>query len=303
MVQLNFNLQNVSLSQSNSFEPQLRVGVNVTYNQFGGMKQPSFIEIVDAKGRLFVTKGNVSFEISKAELEHQTSMNISRTETIWFIVRLSPYLLYRIEELRSGDEFSFRFEGWSGLCVGHFDNNVTVVETINFQPSSNTWKYPKSEWILHLNATEFNKVELIEIPKIDFPQIPLTEDIVRFLGDANKAMFDGRYGDVLQECRKSIEALETGVKEWGKKNILDQEQASKNGKELENYLTQLIGDKEKTRRLNELRMTLRSYLSLDPHEAEYKSIVFIREDAKFVLYTTIGFINNILKYMTTTRTK
>lgn len=297
MLQIDYSIVSCTLSQPTSFEPQLRTILNLKYVKWSDPNPPR-IEIIDIKGKILVrTNNNTTWhDMGIAEQESQSSVNLGDTVQIHLLTRISPHILDKIEKLRSGNDLWFRFNPISGKYISQIGNNVNSIDTLNMQergtPES---KYPKSEWIEHLNATEFDKVELIEIPKIDLPQIPLTGHIVKFLGDANKAMNDGRYGDVLQECRKSIEALETGVKEWGKNNASTQEQNSKN--ELENYLTKLIGDREKATRLNELRKTLRSYLSLDPHEAEYKSIVFIRDDAKFVLYTTIGFINNILKYM------
>ena len=42
---------------------------------------------------------------------------------------------------------------------------------------------------------------------------------------------------------------------------------------------------------------LHYYLSLNPHEAEYKGMVFTNYDAKFVLHAVTGLISNILKHI------
>lgn len=290
-------LRSIELNQPNSFEPQLNVQLDLQYQHtFSNQPQPSSIEILGAKIKLVVNVKQGQINLGLAEQEHYCRLNTSGITTMALTLKLSPYLLHRIEEVRGGTDLLFQYGPHTGSGIVISDQNgFSKIEALSLQIQGNQWEYPRSKWADHINRTEFNKIELIEMPKIDFPEIPLTENIMKFHKDASKAMSDGRYGDVLQECRKMIESLETGIKEWGKKIVSSQEQGNKG--ELENYFTKLIGDEEKARRLNELRKTLRSYLSLDPHEPEYKTIVFIRDDAKFVLYATVGFINNILKYM------
>ena len=291
------SLKNIELTQSNSFEPQLNVQLDLQYTQtFNNQPQPSSMEILDAKIKLVINVKKRQLNLGLAEQENHCILNTNGITTMHLTLKLSPYLLHRIEEVRGATDLLFQYYAHTGSGIIISDQNgFSKIEAFSLQIQGSQWEYPRSKWTDHMNRTEFDKIELIEMPKIDFPEIPLTENIVKFHKDASKAISDGRYGDVLQECRKMIESLETGIKEWGKKNVSSQEQGNKD--ELENYFTKLMGNEEKARRLNELRKSLRSYLSLDPHEPEYKTIVFIRDDAKFVWYATLGFVNNVLKYM------
>ena len=116
-------------------------------------------------------------------------------------------------------------------------------------------------------------------------------------------MSEGRYGDVLQECRKALDALDSGIEEWATNSTLTEDETNRikqnSGKEVkkEIYLSKLIGDENKAKRLNMIRGKLHYYLSLDPHQSEYKGMEFTQDDAKFVLHAVTGFINNMLKYL------
>jgi hypothetical protein len=304
MTELSCSLISVTLSQPNAFQPQLNVRLDIKYPNYTNQPQTGYIQITNVKVKLRV-KGNnpTQFEIGVAEQEQMSSVRLGDMSTLYLTVRLSPYLLHRVEELRLGGELWFQFEPiTSGLSVTS-QGGLNNVDIINWQITGNTWKYPKSEWIDHLNATEFNKIELIEIPKIELPKIPLTEHVMKFLTQANKAMNEGRYGDVLKECRNVIDALDNGMEEWVKTITLTEEenkiiQNGKQGSKREIYLSKLIGDKEKAVRLSKVIGDIHFYFSLNPHEAEYKGMEFIIDDAKFVIHTVTSLSNNILKYMT-----
>ncbi|MBI1828092.1 MAG: hypothetical protein HY222_01860 [Thaumarchaeota archaeon] len=272
-------------------------------------KQAENIQITGVKGKLNVKgKNSPQFEIGVAEQEQSSNVRLGDMVILYLTLRLTPYLLNRIEEFRSGGDLWFNFEPLpSGLTVAYQDvsNNVDL---INFQASGNTmWKYPKSEWIDQLNTTEFNKIELIEIPIIELPEIPLTEEVMKFVSQATKAMNEGRYGDVLFECRKVIDALDKGIEEWGKNTTLNAEEKLKlediksksNGKRIgkrEEELSKLMADVEKGVRLGMVIGNLHYYLSLNPHEAEHKSN-FTVDDAKFVIHSITSYARNILKYI------
>ncbi|MGI0019031.1 MAG: hypothetical protein ACREAY_01015 [Nitrososphaera sp.] len=118
-------------------------------------------------------------------------------------------------------------------------------------------------------------------------------------------MREGRWDDVLGECRKTINALYVGIDEWG--NGLQLTQAEKDAiqsasnssdkiKAKRNlFFIKLVQHDEKGLRLNNLRASLYNYLSLDPHEPDHKGVHFTREDAAFSLRMTTGFCANMLK--------
>jgi len=207
-----------------------------------------------------------------------------------------------------GGDLLFQFEPISsGLTLAYKQDGTTLVDTINFQASQNTWEYPKSKWIDHLNTTEFNKIELIEIPKIELPKIALTADVMKFLSKSDKAMNEGRYPHVLSECRNAIDALDNGIEEWSKDKTLTAEQnlelenikQKQNGKKVgkrEVGLSKLMGDVEKGVRLGMIIGNLHYYLSLSPHEAEHGSNLTI-DDASFVVHSVTSYAGNVLKYL------
>jgi len=295
MTELSCSLKGVTLSQSNAFQSTLNIQLDIKSPSYTNPVQTGYMQIVGVKAKLRV-QGNrpPQFEIGVAEQEQLGGVRFGDTATLNLTMRLSPYLLHRIEELRSGGDLHFQFEPLtSGLTIFNQGGTLNNVDVINFQINGNTWKYPRSEWIDHLNAIEFNRIELIEIPKIEFP---------KFLSESDKAMNEGRYGDVLQECRKALDSLERGIDEWAKNQTFSEPETAKinqnNGKEKrEVYLSKLIGDIEKAKRLNVIKGNLHSYLSLDPHQSEYKGMEFTRDDAKFVIHAVTGLINNILKYL------
>lgn len=307
MVHFDYYLDEVILSQSNSFEPSLRIKVNMKYTKFN-QDEADWVEFTDLKNRLFI--GNAKkdwFEIGIAELENTNSVHLGESTEAYLSLRISPYLLQRIEELRSGDDLWFKIQPLRGTCITYRNAGEKSIDTINMQKRKEDYKYPMSEWIAHLNTTEFNKIELIEIPKITLPKIQLTEHIMKFLSEANRSMNEGRYGDVLQECRKALDALDNGIEEWATKSLTEDETnkiKQNTGKDIkkEVYLSKLIGDENKAKRLNRINVALHHYLSLDPHQSEYKGLEFTIDDAKFVLHAVTGFINNMLKYIVNKQT-
>ncbi|MHB8547156.1 MAG: hypothetical protein ACYDAJ_10360 [Nitrosotalea sp.] len=300
----------VTLMQPNSFEPQLNVRLDMKYQQTytNQPPQPNSIEIINTKVKLRVKgKDPQQLELGVAEQEQYCSVRLGDVVTMHLTFRLSQQLLHRIEKLRLGGDLVFQYEHIMSSIVISDQNGINKTDIINFQVNLNTWEYPRSKWIDHLNTIEFNRIELIEIPKIVLPNIPLTEEIMKFLSQATKAMDEGRYGDVLFECRKVIDALDKGIEEWGKNTTLNAEEKLKledlkskpNGKRIgkrEEDLSKLMADVEKGVRLGVVIGNLHYYLSLNPHEAEHKSS-FTVDDAKFVMHSITSYARNILKYI------
>jgi len=303
MVRLDYSLDEVTLSQLNTFEPILRVRANFKYTKYQNT-DPESVDIMDLKCKLSVRNEKKDwFEIGDAELEGRSSVYLGDSVDLHLLLRFSPYVLHRIEELRAGNNLWFRLQQGHGTCVTRRQTGGGSFDSVDMQQRNAEWKYPMSEWIDHLNTTEFNKIELVEIPKISLPKIQLTDHIMEFLSESNRALNEGRYGDVLQECRKALDALDKGVEEWATSKPLTEIENTRikqsGGKDVkkEIYLSKLIGDENKAKRLNMIRGALHFYLSLDPHQSEYKGMEFTLDDAKFVLHAVTGFINNMLKYL------
>ena len=300
MSQIEYSLRNVTLTQGKSFEPQLHVNVDFRFTK-SNPQDGEYLQLVNTKCRLDV-KSNDSdlFEAGISEQTGNVSLWAGNSTVVSFIIRLSSYVFKRIEELRAGDNLWFKCTITACSSIVRYDNGAEKFEVQNPQQRGvDTWKYPKSEWIENLNTTDFNKIELIEIPKIDFPKISLTENVTKFLDAANKAINEGRYGDVLKECRNAVDSVTGGLEEWAKNIPLTDEgqKITKNSEKNELYLSKLLNDKEKAARLNKIISSLHYYLSLNPHEAEYKGMQFTMYDAKFVMYTVVSLAHSILKHI------
>ncbi|WP_428324363.1 hypothetical protein [Nitrosopumilus sp.] len=302
MTQVDSGITSVRLEQGNAFQPHLRVVLDVRYNNYGG-SLPDNIELTGLKGKLYVrTQKPDWFELCVVEQDNDSnSVHLGGNTLIHMTGTLSPYLMSKLEELRNGNDLWFRINQPIGWCVPR-QNTGNSFETLNIQSrGSEECKYPRSEWIEHLNTTEFNKFELIELPKIEFPKLPLTEHIVKFTDNARRAFSEGRYGDVLKESRNALDALDAGLEEWAnsKPELKIENDTKQNGKndKRRNYLSILLNDKEKASRLSKIIGDLHYYLSLNPHEAEYKGMIFTDYDAKFVIHAVTGFVNSILKHI------
>lgn len=304
MLQIEYSINNCTISQPTSFEPQLRIILSLKYLKWTNQAFPEAIEIIDLKGRIMVRTNNNTtwFDIGSAEQETRTTVRLGDTVQVHLVSYISPYVLDKIEKLRSGNDLWFKIQSISGKALFE-TSSLTSIDIPFFQERGITeGKYPKSEWIEHLNSTYYNKLELIEIPKVELPKLPLTNEIMKFLNQANKAMNEGRYDDVLAECRGAIDALDKGIEEWGSKISLTEEENNKikqNGKQgtkREIYLPKLMNDKEKGIRLSKVIGNLHYYLSLSPHEAEHNS-QFTIYDARFVLHSVYSYTANILEYI------
>lgn len=213
---------------------------------------------------------------------------------------LDNYLLSEIENIRSGGDLNLSAD-ISLLAKTHDPSYILEEQEC---PFSIKFTIAKSEWNDKILPQLISKkVTLITIPIIDLPEIPLTHDLIKYLNEAHKALNDGRYGDVFGECRQSINALYNGIEQWGKSQLTDDDKNKiPNNSEKTNTLRnisflKLVEHEEKGKRINQLRNSLYQYLSLDPHEADYKGITFTRGDAISALNITTSFVSNILYYM------
>ncbi len=180
------------------------------------------------------------------------------------------------------------------------EGQTTDIIWVNADQERERFKYSKSEWIADLNATDARSL-IFDMPTVTLPDLPLTTEVTRFLNDAESSFKDGRWGDVLGDCRKAMNALYNGIDQWGAVQNLTREesqyiqsQGEKVGAQRNVYFSRLLGHPEKGERLNKLRTSLYQYLSLEPHESDYGGVIFNRDDAMFVLRITYGFVANIL---------
>lgn len=312
-VELQYSLQRVALFQGNSLSPFLQVFVDVRLDpRHPQNTDVRSVELFEIKGMLSVSASNNDsnwVELGMAESRSSYNGIYANAGEVQLELRFSlpPEMLSKIERLRNGKDLFFRFgAGWMYSLANILRGNGKTTDFVILKTSAYVYKYPRSEWIDDLNHTEFDKIDLIELPKIDFPQIPLTSDVMKFVHEAEKATKEGNWDNVLGECRKALDALYNGIDEWGAKQTLTSEENEKIQKQSGNdkvktrrniYISRLVDHPEKSDRLNALRNSLFQFLSLDPHEAEYKGLHFSRSDALFASRTTISIIYTILSYL------
>jgi hypothetical protein len=310
---LPFTIEEVRLVQGNSIQPYLKLNLNIKLADNGNNKGVKEITLFDIKKKVYVgTKsGEYTNELGVAEFVNSSSTRlygIGSDANFELRLTLSHFILQRLEQIRDGKDLYFSVDNYTYAYGSVRRDEGNIAELISLQASGNSYskKYPRSDWIDDLGRTEFEKVELVEIPVVVLANIPLTSDVTRFIHDAERAVQEGRYGDVFGECRKAVEALFKGVEEWGiKQQLTEKESAAiesatsgdKLNMKRQIYFSRLVEHPEKGKRLNALRVDLTNYLSLDPHEAEYKGIDFTNNDASFALRITVGFASNILNHL------
>ncbi|MGI0019030.1 MAG: hypothetical protein ACREAY_01010 [Nitrososphaera sp.] len=178
--QLPMELTRVSLLQGQSLEPYLKLTLKIKLQSNGNNVGISEISLFNIRGQVFVSteiSRDREYEIGYAE-SIPTSNRLYGTGSemgVEMVLKLSPYLLHKMEALRDGKDLFFQLEGWVYVFANVIRTEGVSTELINLISTGGnpTRKYPRSEWIDDLNKTDLDMVELIEIPRIEFSQVPL----------------------------------------------------------------------------------------------------------------------------------
>jgi hypothetical protein len=127
---------------------------------------------------------------------------------IEFHLPLQEHLLSEIERIRSGSNLNLH--ALISVLASPKDKSYPLEEQeYTFDVK---FSVPKSQWNeLILPELKRKRIILITFPIIELPDIPITDNITYYIGEANKALNDGRYGDVFGECRQALSALFNGV--------------------------------------------------------------------------------------------
>lgn len=312
-IRMYYSLKAVELGQASSIDPYCKLSVEIKYDPImkdaknqTTIREISGVELLCFRGMLYVSDQNGSNQREIGIAESRNSyLRLYRTSEQVFelILRISIAALHQIESLRNGEDLRFRFSGNSMEVLARVNSNIgQSFETIQIFASGDTFTYPQSSWVKDLSKTTFGKIELLEIPKIDLPQNPISTKVNEFIHTAEEAMKHGDYDGVLGECRKAVAALDEGIIRLGKNlDLSGDEIKTMNGNndigKRDIVLHKLLGHEEKGKRLNEVNKALFRYLSLDPHQSEYDGLHFSKFDAIFALRTTITFVSTILNYM------
>jgi len=307
---LPFSLEHVRLAQGESLEPFLIIVLKATLAPNGNNAGISEASVFSVKTKVYVSlsrswEGRKEIGIAES-LPFANFQGAGAESSIEMYVPLSQYLLRSIEEYRNGGDLCFSSYQQLIAYGSVTRNGVHSTEPIwiNAVQEKEIFKYARSEWIDALNTTDYSKIELFEMPAVSLAQVSVTSDVTRFLREAERSMKEGRWDDVFGECRKAMTALYKGIDEWGATQTIPKEElesikgSEDNGSNKKDiYFKRLLDHPEKGERLNKLRTGLYRYLSLDPHEADYKGISFTRDDASFALRITYGFVANVLSLL------
>ena len=120
-----------------------------------------------------------------------------------FVLTLDSYLLSEIENMRRGRNLNFVVE----ILLLASDNKESHTTESEY-PFVLEFEVPKSKWKEDILPHLLNR-------RITFVSIPNIE--------ACRALNDGRYGDVFEECRESLTALSKGIDEWVHSVLTDED--------------------------------------------------------------------------------
>jgi hypothetical protein len=142
-------------------------------------------------------------------------------------------------------------------------------------------RIPKSDWVERiLPRIGYKDVALLEIPRLVAPDY---KDVVDYQNEAWRQFMMGDYDKVLVECRKTLEALGTRVKEKGLERTVE-------GKAVPDW-DKLLGNDDSGSMLEVMFQKLRGFVAPGSHAGRSSS----REEAEFALMVTHAIANLALK--------
>lgn len=304
-----FSLSKVLLIQERTIDPYLQVSLNIKLPNNGNNRGITTLSIFALRLRLKIANTadwNSMYELGYAELLHGGNNldGVGSDVTANLRLGLSSHVIHKIENLRNGKDLYFFVDSSIDAFARVIRDDITTTEPIRLsvERENYSYKYNRSEWNDHLTKSDFDKIELLELPVVELPDISPTTDILSFLHAAEKAIREGRWDDVYGDCRNALNVLYRGVDEWGSKQRLSNEEnesinsaKDKTATKRNIFFPRLADHPEKGKRLNNLRSSLYSYLSLEPHQGEYQDVHFNREEASFALKSTAGFCAIVLR--------
>lgn len=144
---------------------------------------------------------------------------------------------------------------------------------------------PRSEWLKRLNEMEWDEIELFEIAKLPLLEEPSLTEALRLLAEAQTALRNCDYKGVLAKCS---EAFESAAKYQAQGD-------TKQG--FESLFSQVLSEfEEKQRVMNSLTERFREYTHFGRH-ARYPALHISRDEAEFVLTTSLGLFSLISRRM------
>ena len=196
-------------------------------------------------------------------------------QTVNCFLQLDYPTLSQVEKVREGRDLAMT------LTVNLVGEQQGAPQTRQNNSATFDLRIPKSDWVEGmLPNIGFKDVSLIEIPRLAGQDY---SDVIGYQNEAWKQYMMGEYDKVLTECRKTLEALSSHVKDKG----LEKET---NGKKVPDW-EKLLGDNDSGDIVGAVYSKMKGYVAPGSHAGRSST----REDSEFALMVTHAIANLVLK--------
>ena len=196
-----------------------------------------------------------------------------------FHIDLEPQVIHHIEQRRAGGDVKLVLYSRvlvSEVCVSNGIGTLKPPYETRFGDGNmGYFEYliPQSEWLKLLKSLAWSELEILELPKSRLRAIqPLARALERF-EDAEQNYRNGDWEETMMNCRKAFEA------------IVQDAIGDLNMSKAHQVFVSLLGEGEKTDRLDKLAKSLGDFLHLGRHE-NLPRISIKRADAELALLLT-----------------
>ncbi len=195
-------------------------------------------------------------------------------ENLELYLELDQYKLHQIEKFRKGSELALQMN-FSFIIESRDKLQNKGMGNLNLR-----FEIPKSEWVEKiLPNIGFKDVSLIELPKINQEW----QKIIEHINEAWHQHSMGKYGNVLTESRKALEALNNEVKKKGfEKTITNNKGETERIPDWHRFFnSKNVGDT-----VGKMNQKFFGFLAPSAHTGK----AINREDADFALLVTHGMV-------------
>jgi hypothetical protein len=219
-----------------------------------------------------MSKGGVAHHLGHL-LPDPPYLNLSpnNTTNVLGYLELDHSTLSRVENVREGGDLQMQ------LLIHFVGEQQGAPQTKQNSQVGMQIRIPKSDWVERiLPNIGFKDVALIEIPKLVAPNF---KDVVDYQNEAWRQFMMGEYDKVLVECRKSLEALATHVRDKGL-------EAEADGKKVPDW-DKLLGNDESGGMLGTIFQKIRGFVAPGSHAGRSTS----RDEGEFALMVTHAIVS------------
>lgn len=286
-------------ADTSSFKPRIVLQFNVVSHE---KKDQDLVDVrgtvylSDAHGRSYGRVGSLYHEGSLPRL-YAVKPGSAFKESMKLYLDLDSERLEMIERLRRGGDLFLQINLYY-ITV----NAEEPVSNLRWQSAkvrdktdAINIKISQTDWVKILEELHYGKYLVLEIP-LELPEVSseLLKKGLSNLKEARLALNEGRYRDVIDACRKSIDRINDAIKEWANttKLVFTEEENARiqNAKEKDRErirerirLERLLQDPVKAEEVQRLKSQVYSlYSSFAVHERVKKEVD--RIDAKMALH-------------------